>query len=157
MSADTVLDALGFGSRTHRVAARLGWTTAKTRRVLCKLEREGRVERSARYTASNDIYWLRSTKWQERIQHDPYGCPYIGTPKPCPLCDCARRALGRFVDSERVARVIESAEITPIIKQRLIAELVTMTRDSDAGSAEDGDSRLNREAAAARAEGIARD
>lgn len=91
MSADAVLDALGLGSRTHRIAARLGWTTAKSRRALGKLEREGRVERHARYTAANDIYWMPSTKWRQRLQPDPFGCPYTGTPKPCPLCDCARR------------------------------------------------------------------
>jgi hypothetical protein len=138
---NAVLDAVGLGGRTHRIAARLGWTTAKTRRALGKLERDGRVERHEHYTASNDIYWLQSTRWQQRLQPDYYGCPYLGTPKPCPLCDCARRKFG-LVDSEQVARIIETAEIAPIIKQRLIAELIELSRDSDGspkgGNAEGG-------------------
>lgn len=87
---ELVLDAVSMGCRTHRIAARLGWSTAKARRALGKLEREGRVERHPHYTAANDIYWLKSTKWRERLQPDPFGCPYIGTPKPCPNCTCAR-------------------------------------------------------------------
>lgn len=129
MNAQPVLDAVGLGSRTHRIAARLGWSTAKARRALGALEREGRVERHPRYTASNDIYWILSTKWQQRLQPDSFGCPYLGAPKPCPLCDCGRRKRQGMVDSEAVARRIESAEIAPIIKQQLIAEIIQLAGD----------------------------
>lgn len=95
---ERVLDAVSTGCRTHRVAARLGWSTAKARRALGRLEREGRVERHPHYTAANDIYWLKSNNWQQRLQPDPLGCPYIGTPKPCPLCECGRRVGGSSDD-----------------------------------------------------------
>lgn len=137
-SKDSVIDAVGTGARTHRIAARLGWPTAKARRALGKLEREGMVERHAHYTAANDIYWLRSTKWQHRLQPDPHGCPYLGTSKPCPLCKCGRKRPGRLVDSALVARMIERAEIAPIIKQRLVSDLADLARDSD-GNPEGGD------------------
>lgn len=111
MSSQAILDAVGLGGRTGLIAAQLGWSLAKTRRALGKLEREGFVERHPRHTLSNTTYWLRSTKWQGRLQPDPYGCPYIGTPKPCPLCTCARRDSDEYPKGEDAKRL--SGEAMP--------------------------------------------
>lgn len=54
---EDVLEELGGGDRTFRIARNLGWTTARARYYLVQLERAGRVERDPRYTAGNDIYW----------------------------------------------------------------------------------------------------
>lgn len=44
-------------TRTDIIAARLQLSTAKTRTILKRLERQGRVRRSDRYSAVNSIAW----------------------------------------------------------------------------------------------------
>ncbi len=55
------LAGFGEGARTFYLAAKLGWSTSKTRYYLLDLERAGKVERHPRYTAVNDIFWRLTT------------------------------------------------------------------------------------------------
>lgn len=88
-----------------------------------------REEYMRRQEAEHDMIRMRTPITRRRIQADPFGCPYFGTPKPCPLCTCKRQKDRHVVDSESVARIIERAEIAPIIKQRLIAEIAGLEAD----------------------------
>ena len=57
MSEDAIRQALGEGSRTFRIAARVGMPTAHVRAVLRRLERDGIVYRDEYLSAVNDTYW----------------------------------------------------------------------------------------------------
>lgn len=52
------LGLVGGGARTFHIARDLNVSTAHARRVMLSLERAGKVSRSERYTAANDIYWV---------------------------------------------------------------------------------------------------
>lgn len=52
-----VLRRMGEGARTGQIARRMGYPTSAVRRVLLKLEMEGRVRRDERFTYPTDIYW----------------------------------------------------------------------------------------------------
>jgi hypothetical protein len=47
-----------FIGRTWMVALRLGVTTARARAIMNRLASAGKVERSERYSAVNDISWV---------------------------------------------------------------------------------------------------
>ncbi len=65
-----VMDAVGAGCRTFRVAERLGMSTATARRLLQRMEHQGHVRRNAQYTASNDIYWETTPTNPQEPRHD---------------------------------------------------------------------------------------
>jgi DNA-binding IclR family transcriptional regulator len=46
------------GARTFHIAHYLDMTTPKARRLMLGLERAGKVRRSERYSAVNDIFWV---------------------------------------------------------------------------------------------------
>ena len=54
-----IVAAVRDGARTEVVADRLGWLVNRPRilRALKRLERDGKVRRSKRYTYINSIYW----------------------------------------------------------------------------------------------------
>lgn len=57
MSDDAIRRALGEGSRTFRIAARVDMPTSRVRSVLRRLERDGIVYRDQYLSAVNDTYW----------------------------------------------------------------------------------------------------
>ncbi len=53
-----IIAALGDGNRTWRIARKIGRRVDAVRRVLRRMEAEGRVARCAVNTGRNDIFWL---------------------------------------------------------------------------------------------------
>lgn len=53
-----LIEAIGDGSRTFQVAARMSWGTPMTRRALYRLEKAGLIQRDAKHSAVNDVRWL---------------------------------------------------------------------------------------------------
>lgn len=64
MTDDDILAAVGDGTKTHRIVARLQPHPRATKdhvyRRLRKLEAAGKVYRHPRFSASNSIYWKRT-------------------------------------------------------------------------------------------------
>jgi hypothetical protein len=64
LTANSIMAALGEGGRTHHVAERLAVPLHErptVRSHLLRLERAGRVQRDARLSAVNCMYWKPTT------------------------------------------------------------------------------------------------